>query len=144
LIVRQFFKSAIGLWAAKDYLDLHEPIRSLSDLQGHKLIRMLTNLRGLVLHEGNVQLDLNSLSHNLQVDDMLTCQAFAENGLGIAVLPLFGQNHFHGATRLVRVLPHVQTEEVTAYFLHPRHNIIPPTVTSFIEMATQVFDNTTV
>lgn len=61
--------------------------------------------------------------------------AFAENGLGIALLPLFCQIGAGNAARLVRVLPHVETETFPVQFLYPRQNLVPPTVRSFIELA---------
>lgn len=135
LVTRRYFNSAIGLLAATDYLERSPPIRNLADLKQHRLIRMQTGWRGQILHDGSDSLDINSIASNLQVNDMLTCQAFAENGLGVAMLPLFSQLPYRHSSRLTRVLPHVQSEAFSVQFLYPRQSLVPPTVRSFIEMA---------
>lgn len=135
LIVRRFFTSALGLWAAPDYLARQPGLHSLADLTQQKLVRMRTNRRDIVLRDGAEQFAPDSMPGNLQLDDMLTCQAFAEGGLGIALLPLFCQTSVGDAARLVRVLPHVQTEEFPVNFLYPRQNLVPPTVRAFIDLA---------
>ncbi len=141
LIVRRFFTSAIALWAAPEYLDRHKAIRSLADLAEHQLIRMRTGRRGLVLKDGADSLNPDDLTSNLRVDDMLTCRACAESGLGIALLPIFSQAQADLAGRLVRVLPRVQTEDFPVQFLYPRQSLVPPTVRSFIETALEAAEH---
>lgn len=135
LIVRRFFTSAMALWAAPEYLESRPAIRSLPDLAGHPVIRMQTARRGLNLREGADSLEIDDLPSQLKVDDMLTCQAFAESGMGIALLPLFINRRDDTSGRLVRVLPQVQTDAFAVQFLYPPRNVLPPTVRSFIETA---------
>jgi DNA-binding transcriptional LysR family regulator len=135
LIVRQFFTSSIGLWAAPAYLASAPPIRKLEDLLHHRLIRIQTGRRGLELHDVHGSIPVDDCPGNLLVDDMLTCQAFAESGIGIALLPLFSQSTTGEPARLIRVLPDVSSEPFAVHFLYPRHSIVPPTVRSFIDLA---------
>lgn len=134
LVVRRYFTSALGLFAAPDYLAGHPPIRGLADVAQHPLIRMQTGRRGLTLSDGDVHLDLDAVTGKVRVDDMLTCQACAEAGLGIALLPLFSQS---GADRerLTRILPQVRSEDFAVQFLYPRQSLMLPTVRSFMELA---------
>ena len=138
LITRRFFTSAAGLWAAPDYLATHTKLTSLADLSQHRFIRMRTAPRGIVLRNGAEVIELESLPGHLQVDDMLTCQALAERGLGVALLPLFSQFNRLGDARLERILPEVQTESFPAQFLYPRQSQTPPAVRAFIELALEM------
>lgn len=134
LIVRSFFTSAAGLWAAPSYLAEHPPIRALQDLVKLNLIRVQAGKRSLTLKDGQARLDLDSVPSNVRANDMGTCQTLAESGLGIALLPLFIQADANKA-RLVRVLPRVQTGNFTVNFLYPRQNLVPPTLRHFMELA---------
>lgn len=135
LVVRRFFTSALGLFAAPEYLAAHPAIERLSDLGRHRLIRIRTGRRGLVLRDGDESFDIDAMMARLQVDDMVTCQAFARSGLGIGLLPLFGQPEADRTAQLVQILPQVRIAPFTAHFLYPRQNLVPPTVRSFIDMA---------
>ena len=134
LVVRRFFTSALGLWAAPACLAAHPPIASLAELSRHGLIRLQTGRRGMVLQDGEDRLALDDVPGSLRVDDMRTCQALAEAGLGIALLPLFSQAPA-GDARLVRVLPQISSPEFPVQFRYPRQNLVPPIVRSFIDVA---------
>jgi DNA-binding transcriptional LysR family regulator len=132
LIGRRFLSSALGLWAAPDYLVRHGTPQQLTDLSGHIIIRLSSARRGLILHDGDDRLDVDSLACNLRVDDMQTCEALARGGLGIALLPMFTRSD-----GLIRLLPQLHSGAFTVHFLYPHQNQLPPTVRSFIDLALQ-------
>ena len=130
LIGRRFLSSALGLWAAPDYLLRQGTPQRLTELAGHSVIRLGSARRGLILQDGDDRLDVDSLACKLRVDDMQTCEALARGGLGIALLPLFSRSD-----GLVRLLPQVRSSAFSVHFLYPHQNQLPPTVRSFIDLA---------
>lgn len=89
LIARKLTDYALKLYATRDYLKRHAPIRDVEDLRGHTLIGYIDDLiyapqlRYLDEILPDARVKLRSSSINAQV-------AAAESGLGLSVLHCFG------------------------------------------------------
>lgn len=139
LIARKFMTLRVGLWASETYLRQHGAPRSLADLKSHKLIGFTNRTDGVPMVDGAGQTHNVSFAGQVQVDDMQTCKALIESGLGIGPLPdfgnIFGQNH--GGLR--PVLANFTTDELPVYFVYPRQRFVPPKVRKFIDTALEMF-----
>lgn len=137
LIARKFFEAYVGFWAAPAYLERHGIPHSPAELSRHQIIAMSLTpaaLRALGLGEDRVR-ELSS--GRLRVDDMQSCRAFVESGMGLGLLPDFiGQDPLR-APSLVPVLPELRTPWINAHFVYPAQRYVPAAVRAFIDLATQ-------
>ena len=108
-----------GLFASPAYLARHTPIRSLDDLAAHRCIGYSTNAE-INLWEGRyggkqVRFDP---AFDLVVSDAEMQLTMAQDGLGVALLPLWLAHADVVTGRLVPVLPDFEAEPILFNILH--------------------------
>lgn len=133
LVASRYFEARVGLWASQDYLDRHGVPQTVADLRQHSMVRMSRGAAFLKLVDATGQTVEPDGNGRLMSDDMHSCRAFIETGMGIGPLPDFIGN-FPDAP-LVRVLPDVASAPLTPYFVYPAQRFLPRNVRAFIDLA---------
>ena len=105
----------------------------MSDLAKHRLVHLSRAEELLKITE--LSGDDIGFAHKsrLACDDLQTVRAFIEKGAGSGVLP-----DFIGSFRerpLVRVLPDVGSDPISAYFVYPAQKFVPRSLRAFIDLA---------
>jgi DNA-binding transcriptional LysR family regulator len=135
MIARKFLDVRAGFWASRDYLARTTPPATVTDLRDHPLIGMASADSLVTLRDETGSQVPVDMTGRISTDDMLTCKTLIEAGAGIGLLPDFMAETSPGNTPLVRILPQLSSDPVTAYFLYPTQRFLPRPVRAFIDFA---------
>lgn len=135
MIARKFLNSSVGLWASQDYLNRYGTPITMKDLQSHKMVKMTMAQQRIKLQNSD-KIDVSiDFSGRLSTDDMQSCKTFIENGVGIGLLPSFIGEYAPKASKLVRVMPELESTQASTYFVYPNQRFISQNVRCFIDCA---------
>lgn len=110
----------VGLYASPDWVDLHGPIHSLDDLEGHGLVGVSLAVPGPFRNQRTVA-----------ANDMLFAAALARHGVGPALLPTFLAADSVSDGSLVPLLEQIDFGAGELYALFPGARELPPKSTAF-------------
>lgn len=120
LIQRKLFTVHFHLYASPDYVAAHGELKSISELDDHRIISFGENMPAYLR-------DVNWLEIAgregrpprepiLQVNDLRSIRRAAEQGIGIAMLPDYA---IDASARLVQLLPETDVPSFDTYFCYP-------------------------
>jgi DNA-binding transcriptional LysR family regulator len=136
LQVRKFGLARLKLFASPDYLLAHGTPQRLADLSGHEILIHSRFPPGLVLTGDTGERFEITQTARARADDMHSVRAFAEHGLGIAVLPeILGTAP---EVKLVQVLPAIGLQMGSLNFVFPGGKFVPVNVRAFIDLTLQM------
>lgn len=136
LQVRKFGAARLKLFASQAYLDSRGAPKRLADLARHDILIHSRFPAGLALEGDNGERFEISNTARARADDMHSIRAFAEHGLGIAVLP-----EIMGGlpeARLVQVLPRIGLQMGSLNFVFPGGKFVPVNVRAFIDLTLEL------
>ena len=132
LQVRKFGSAKLKLFASAAYLAAHGTPERLADLGNHEILVHSRFPPGLKLEGDNGERFEITGQARARADDMHSVRAFAEHGLGIAVLPeILGTLP---ESKLVQVLPSIGLQMGSLNFVYPAGKFVPVNVRAFIDL----------
>jgi DNA-binding transcriptional LysR family regulator len=136
LVARKIGNVAIHLYASPSYLARRGAARTPADLEGHDWItyRSIPTL----LLSGPTGTAAVNVAPRITSNDMSFLREVIKAGAGIGSLPSFHAEADVIAGSLVRVLPRWVAFSGAAYLVYPSRKHVPPKVTAFRELLTQM------
>lgn len=136
LQVRKFGAARLKLFASAGYLQARGAPMRLADLAEHDILIHSRFPPGLVLEGSNGERFEIKATARAKADDMHSVRAFAEHGLGIAVLPeIMGTQP---ESKLMQVLPHIGLQMGSLNFVFPGGKFTPVNVRAFIDLTLEM------
>jgi DNA-binding transcriptional LysR family regulator len=117
LIRKRLMSVRMRLYASRDYLNTHNPLKEIDDVANHRLISQNLSAPQVGAGSALVQHLLSyGISSTFTVNNYFGVLQGVLNGLGIGVLPDYITEDFPD---LVRVLPELESGEVPVFLAYP-------------------------
>lgn len=141
LICKRLVTSCWHAFASPDYLEKHGAPASLADLQHHECLLFSLQQSGdmewpCVTPDGNSSVRVQG---RFRANSLLGLCEAAQDGLGIAFLPLYLVRREGAPGTLVPVLQSQLYRRVGIYALYPQSRFLPPKTRAFIELLEAMF-----
>ena len=140
LVARSLGLGSVFLCASPAYVEGHEQVRSLEDLEGHEFLMVpaaaaLAELPHLRTRAGK-RLRLES---RFRVNDLFGVRELAEAGAGIAALPDYVADDALSSGSLVRLLPRLTIAELPIHAVYPSRRHLPRRVALVLDALSAAF-----
>lgn len=124
-------------FASKKYLAQRGTPKTPKDLLGHNCLQFtpLGDEWQLVSAKGRAKIKIPSMA---KANDLSMVKSMAISGVGIALLPTFFCYQDVGSGALERLLPDWRTASSPAHFVYPAQKFLPPKLSAFFEVATDL------
>lgn len=126
----------MGMYASPTYLQQHEPITQLDDLQHHNMI-LYGNQKMMGSERLNNGEELIFERHQFSSDNIDALLYAAINGMGITFAPTIFIQQEIASKQLVPVLPNIQTLERQLWCFYPKTEFMPLKSRLFLDFIKQ-------
>lgn len=136
LVAKRVGKTSLKFYASKEYLLKHGYPQTIDDFDSHNLLVMNDSMpkNKITLYDGQSQVELR-VEAVIKVNDFVSLEKMASNGLGIALLPCFICRE---ESSLKTVLNEWSSLESPISVLYPSHQGSTPSLKAFVKFITEI------